>query len=40
MRVKLTKKAFIKGEEIILMVPMYYPGNKNVEISPFPKKKK
>ncbi|NMA87155.1 MAG: ABC transporter permease [Tissierellia bacterium] len=36
---EIDKKAFIKGEEIILMVPMYYPGNKNVEISPFPKKK-
>ncbi|NMB08056.1 MAG: ABC transporter permease [Tissierellia bacterium] len=36
---KIDKKAFINGEEIILMIPMYCPGNENVEISPFPKKK-
>ncbi len=36
---KVDEKAFINGEEIILMIPMYYPGNENVEINRFPKKK-
>lgn len=35
---KVDRNAFNKGEEVILMVPMYFPGNENVETSPFSKK--
>lgn len=34
----IDEKAFKEGKEIILMVPMYFPGNKNVELSSFPTK--
>ncbi len=36
---KVDRKKFITGEEVILLIPMYLPGDTNVGINPFSEKK-